>query len=324
MMAHDRNEKHEELEDSEYHFSDDEISYEVETEHPNTTPAAESKKGMFAQLSKFKRLIASVAIFFVLIIVLYKMLSPSPSPVADIVPASSVTESAQTIQEKNTPQTSATRATSVNQTLSTSQTNPSVQAVPYGAGVTKQEANVPFIQQTQANLFPATPNTVPAQQMLNEVSSIANIEAKISTITSESEKRIHQLDTDYTQKLNDYAAQNKQLQDQVQSLTAKIGSLETQMNQLMQVLMQKNQSNNTTEISHENVSSSSESKVPYNVQAIIPGRAWLKSENGETVTVAEGDMIKGLGRVTKIDPYDGIVEINTGNKAVSLSYGSGG
>ena len=66
-----------------------------------------------------------------------------------------------------------------------------------------------------------------------------------------------------------------------------------------------------------------EIKVAFSVQAIIPGRAWLRSDNGEALTVAEGDTIKGFGRVTKIDPYDGIVEVNTGNKVVSLSYGNG-
>ena len=65
-------------------------------------------------------------------------------------------------------------------------------------------------------------------------------------------------------------------------------------------------------------------RIIYSVQAIIPGRAWLKSEAGDTVTVAEGDMLKGLGRITKIDPYDGVVEIDTGNKIISLSYGTNG
>jgi intracellular multiplication protein IcmG len=65
-------------------------------------------------------------------------------------------------------------------------------------------------------------------------------------------------------------------------------------------------------------------KIAFSVQAIIPGRAWLKSDSGDTVTVAEGDMLKSYGRVTKIDPYDGIVDIDTGTKIVSLSYGLNG
>ncbi len=64
-----------------------------------------------------------------------------------------------------------------------------------------------------------------------------------------------------------------------------------------------------------------EPKIAFTVQAIIPGRAWLKSDSGDTVTVAEGDALKGIGRITKIDPYDGIVQIDTGRKVVTLSYG---
>ena len=59
------------------------------------------------------------------------------------------------------------------------------------------------------------------------------------------------------------------------------------------------------------------------MQAIIPGRAWLRTENGETITVAEGDMLKSLGRVTKIDPYDGTILIDTGVKVLTLTYGNG-
>ena len=65
-----------------------------------------------------------------------------------------------------------------------------------------------------------------------------------------------------------------------------------------------------------------EPKIAYTVQAIIPGRAWLRSDAGDTVTVTEGDVIKDVGRITKIDPYDGIVQVNTGTKVVSLTYGN--
>jgi hypothetical protein len=64
-----------------------------------------------------------------------------------------------------------------------------------------------------------------------------------------------------------------------------------------------------------------EPQATYTVQAIIPGRAWLKSDSGETVTVAEGDTLRGYGRVVKIDPYDGVVAIDIGGKIISLSYG---
>ena len=98
------------------------------------------------------------------------------------------------------------------------------------------------------------------------------------------------------------------------------------MNQLVQVLMRQNQPQQSNP-SPANVvgdmpQSTYQPKIPYNVQAIIPGRAWLRADNGETVTVTEGDVIKDVGRVTKINPYDGVVDINTGNRVISLSYGN--
>src|SRR3990167_1827300 len=104
--------------------------------------------------------------------------------------------------------------------------------------------------------------------------------------------------------------------------------MESQMNQLVQVLTRggsqasANSAATTPAAAQQAMPAQpqvSEIKVTYSVQAIIPGRAWLRSENGETVTVAEGDTIKDLGRVTKIDPYDGVVEVNMGNRVVSLS-----
>ena len=50
----------------------------------------------------------------------------------------------------------------------------------------------------------------------------------------------------------------------------------------------------------------------------------VESESGETVTVAEGDALKGYGRIAKIDPYDGVVMIDTGTRTISLSYGVNG
>ena len=87
------------------------------------------------------------------------------------------------------------------------------------------------------------------------------------------------------------------------------------MNQLIQTLTRQNNSGMNPPPNIPQSQAAPEVKIPYSVQAIIPGRAWLRSDNGETITVAEGDMVKGVGRVTKIDPYDGIVEINTGTKS---------
>jgi intracellular multiplication protein IcmG len=152
----------------------------------------------------------------------------------------------------------------------------------------------------------------------------AGTEAKIAALEADSSKLISQMQSDYVQKLNDFATQNKALQDQVQTLNSRMATMETQLNQLVQALTHQNQSERSEPAAVPGMEEAApEHRISYNVQAIIPGRAWLRSDNGETVTVAEGDVVKSLGRVMKIDPYDGVVEINTGSKTVSLSYGTG-
>jgi len=48
------------------------------------------------------------------------------------------------------------------------------------------------------------------------------------------------------------------------------------------------------------------------VYAIIPGRAWLRSSNGKTITVTEGDAVGEYGKVLKIDAGNGVVITSSG------------
>lgn len=52
--------------------------------------------------------------------------------------------------------------------------------------------------------------------------------------------------------------------------------------------------------------------MQYYVQAAIPGRAWLKSEKGTTITVGIGSKLYGYGTIRKIDPSTGVVETSSG------------
>ncbi len=48
------------------------------------------------------------------------------------------------------------------------------------------------------------------------------------------------------------------------------------------------------------------------VHAIIPGRAWLRTQDGKTITVSEGDAIAQYGKVLKIDAPNGLVITTSG------------
>lgn len=55
-------------------------------------------------------------------------------------------------------------------------------------------------------------------------------------------------------------------------------------------------------------------KVSYNIQAVIPGRAWLMSTRNKTITVREGSRIPGYGVVKYIDPHHGVVLMSSGKR----------
>lgn len=338
-------------EDSEYHFSDsdEEVSYEVETESPKPAAASTKAGNLVANLSKSKRMLISIGVFFVLLFIVYKLVAPSPTtPSTEIKAASQAPSMAaspqvqqQQVAQVQQPQQLPPQAVTQQQAASQpQQLQPIVQQQPAMAQQPIQQPVVsappvqqqvqPIAQVAQTQQQPMQPQSMPA---LIPVQSSPSTQVTVPpsntqpVMESDSEKLLNQLQAVYAQKLNDYVNQNKALQDQVQTLNTRVANMETQLNQLVQVLTRQSQSqgvgappNDTVPV----VTQEAGSKVPYNVQAIIPGRAWLRSDNGETVTVTEGDVIKDLGRVTKIDPYDGVVQINTGSKMISLSYGNGG
>ena len=334
-MLNDREERYDSPEESEYHFSDEEINYEVETESPKPV-ASEPREGIASRLTRSKRVLLSAGVFIVLVYVVYKMVAPVNSP----APSTTITPD-MVAQQKTVTSPATSPAETIKPTQPVlSQTQGNVISVP---GTTPPAMpSQPVAQQPAQPLPPPTtaaaqpaPVQAPAAPAVNNPPPNANVE----TLVTENQRLIGQLQADYAQKLNDYAAQSKALQDQIQALNTRMAGMESEINQLMQVLSrvgQTSQSNQANNQANNNVATNTpappqavpaapqpEVKIPYTVQAIIPGRAWLRSDNSETVTVAEGDVIKDIGRVTKVDPYDGVVEINTGNKVVSLSYGNG-
>ncbi|RDI48617.1 hypothetical protein [Aquicella lusitana] len=413
-MLNDRDDKYEGQEESEYHFSDEDVSYEVETETPKPVAAVEQKESIFNRLTRSKRMLISMVVFLVLIFVVYKMVTPTtiPTPSTDITPVRTVAERPSMAQQQPgaqagapsiqppslippTQQTAAAlppaqqpagpppaqaspaqqpamvppavtvQPPAMQQQPMPTQVIPSQPTQPADSmmaaqqpGQQPQPASTPIPSQAmppqQMAQQPISPQpippqqtmpTAPMQQAVSPTSGMAapdagmaqpaitpplesqvpgGASAQMAAVASESNRLMNQFQADYAQKLNDYAAQNKAMQDQLQALNSRLAGMESQMTQLIQALTRGQGQGAGAAAPAQAQPQAAEPKIAYNVQAIIPGRAWLRSDSGETLTVAEGDLIKGVGRVTKIDPYDGVVEINTGNRVVSLSYGNGG
>lgn len=111
------------------------------------------------------------------------------------------------------------------------------------------------------------------------------------------------------------------MQDTVQTLQSSIDSSNAQLAQINTTLAVLNQKLE----SQENRLRQSQKKViikarpqvviprtTYRVLALIPGRAWLKSSRGATITVGEGSQIPGFGTVIMIDTQLGRVVTNSG------------
>lgn len=393
-MLNDRNDMPDDHEENEYHFSDEDVSYEVETESSKPASAL-PKESVVKRLGQSKRMLISLGVFLVLVFVVYKLVTPSSTTVATdisapITTADQTNASSQSMQQQvsaQAPQAAAPVQQAQQNPMPVSQpetaapaievavsppagvappvTQPAVATMspappastPVQESAPQQQAvasmpAVIAVQQppTEMNAPPSAPPSGVANQQLTTTTTTTNqpvtpvasqavavtpVDAATAHLTETNERLMTQLQSDYTQKFNDYATQNKMLQDQMQSLSARVSTMEAQLTQLVQALTpnaHQTAAPAPTPIPPAPIGSLvppkpvipvPEVKIAYSVQAIIPGRAWLRSESGEAVTVAEGDTIKDLGRVTKIDPYDGVVEVNTGSRSVSLSYGNG-
>lgn len=59
----------------------------------------------------------------------------------------------------------------------------------------------------------------------------------------------------------------------------------------------------------------SQKKMSVSLKAAIPGRAWLiKTSSGETLTVREGSVLAGYGKIQHIDPVRGRVDTSSGKR----------
>lgn len=386
-MLNGREGKYEGSDDSEYHFSDDEVHYDTESESaPKQAPVGDIHGGAAAGSSSgLKRMGIGLAVFFVLVFIAYKMVSPGAStPVTDITPqpAAPVAMNAPAAQPQAAQQPAAPvvspspaatpqAANPANMQQSAQQQPAQQQAAPQQAAqpqtaiqqmqqmssapqemsanqqpIPAEQTQAPAPQNMAQTAQPPAPNNMPQvmpvqsapppamapqvqPQAMQQMQTTAEIGS--ATLANENARLSGQLQAEYAQRINEYQSQNKNLQDQVQTLNGRVANMETEMNQLIQTLTQQfQQAGSTTpgaaapQAAVPVEQAGPPPRIPYSVQAIIPGRAWLRSSNGDTLTVAEGDEIKGIGRVTKIDPYDGVVEINVQGRPVTLSYGNGG
>jgi len=152
----------------------------------------------------------------------------------------------------------------------------------------------------------STPTDLTRAQLQSDMSSMANVESKL------------------TQTLQVIQQQNVQLTQQLVEMNGRVQTLESAFNQSNQaveglaqqvVQLQSNPLNAKKPQSEKKfipTPAVDDEKPQYTVEAVVPQRAWLQTAEGNTVTVMVGDSLPGLGAVATIDPYSGNVTMSSG------------
>lgn len=124
-----------------------------------------------------------------------------------------------------------------------------------------------------------------------------SINSRVSSLSNDTFK----LNTEY-QEINEKLSK---LADQVEKIAS---AVEDQSHTIM-VMSEKHRQQQRAHVDHP---IKQKTYMKYNVQAVIPGRAWLIGQNGSTLTVRKGSIIPGYGVVTLIDVSQGRVLTNSG------------
>lgn len=356
-MVNENEDRYDAQDEGEYHFSEDQINYDVEGETPKPTTRLLSQPSILSKISPRTRAIIAGVVFIILMSVVLKMLVPTQGPSTEFSPATATPPPVAVAEKPKAPAPPPITAVQLQPTQTVIATErpkpPPVEPTAPVVVATQpsQPQSMPQTATTVATPSGAVPSTIsppviisneetpptstttistPVQQTVVSAPPVSqalpsqDINQRLAALEKQNSVMMNLLQTEYAQKLADYEAQESAFRGKMDELNKRVNRIEEGINQMTLLLKNadKPSSPPPSPLASQPPVRAHVPRITYTVQAIIPGRAWLKSESGDTVTVAEGDMLRDYGRIAKIDPYDGIVNIDVGNKIITLSYGN--
>jgi len=204
--------------------------------------------------------------------------------------------------------------------------NPGIAAVPNSDGIANNN------QITGLN--PSTTNT--SSGAMGTSTDTTSVNSPTEFALARNAKSLEDLDkqvTDLTQKLNDIEGKltrldalpamqaslqatvtaiqaNKTVETRVDDLSKQVQQLNTNTQDMVKSLYQTTLSRGAAPQSGMSAQGNSEQTDDFVVHATIPGRAWLRNRDGVLVTIREGEVLPGYGRVVKINPAKGTVTMD--------------
>lgn len=175
---------------------------------------------------------------------------------------------------------------------------------------------VPSISHVKNTIAPGTPQPVSVSPGLNDqiTQKLSAMEANQEQMQTAALASSSQL-SGMSNTMNDMMTKITELNNTIALYATKVDEQSRVIEQLVvQASALKHAQTKRHIVSRKRIAPS----LQYYIQAVIPGRAWLIASNGSTLTVREGTLIQGLGKVTLIDPRQGRVLTSSG-KVVRFS-----
>lgn len=150
-------------------------------------------------------------------------------------------------------------------------------------------------------------NSVALQAETNQMQNLMEMQRNLQNNLATVNEKMNQLNI----QLNSLNANNQMFQQQIGQLIAKLQSMQQSMEEAIAAAKARPQIRSS--VRHgDHVYRPVMPKIHYYVQAIIPGRAWLVSSQGQTLTLRVGSTLPGYGIVKSIDADQGRVMMSTG------------
>lgn len=150
--------------------------------------------------------------------------------------------------------------------------------------------------------------------------SMDNLKKDVASLTKSNTQKIDALEKDLSLSAGKIVNMDKALSathQDIRKLTEIVKDLADQINEIQakqQVLnaQQAHKARQAGEAGAPTYKKSLSNSQSMTIHAIIPGRAWIRTNSGKTITVAEGDMLGEYGKVLKIDAPTGTVITSSG------------
>jgi len=147
------------------------------------------------------------------------------------------------------------------------------------------------------------------QELKKELSTLSKTSQNVKNNEKDIELTANKV-VNIDKNLNQIQQEIKQLTRIVKSLAEQVGDLQSARSQLQAARAEK--ARQSGDRSHTGASNQKSVSDAMTIHAIIPGRAWLRTQSGKTVSVTEGDMLGEYGKVLKIDAPTGSVITSSG------------